>query len=179
MQFKTVVLSLFVALAAADSLDDLAAQIPSCAKTCIDDGAKKAGCASTDYTCECSNITSITANAFSCVSSSCSADDLQKTTDATTSLCLAVAQQVGGDAYSSAINSLTSAAGSALSSATAAVGSATGSAGSAFTSATAAAGSSLTSAATGASPTATPAAANQAVAGMGMVGAAAMFALAL
>ncbi|KAI1355111.1 hypothetical protein F5Y01DRAFT_197320 [Xylaria sp. FL0043] len=171
MQIKAVALSLFVALASADSLADLAAQIPSCAKSCIDDGAKQAGCASGDYNCECTNLTAITTNSITCISSNCSSDELQKTSDATTALCLQVAQQAGDDAYSSAYNSLTSA--------TAAAGSATKSAGSAFTSATAAAGSSVSSALSSASPTATPGAANQAVAGMGMVGAAAMFALAL
>ncbi|KAI1274563.1 hypothetical protein F5Y07DRAFT_211215 [Xylaria sp. FL0933] len=179
MQIKTVALSLFVALASADSLADLAAQIPSCAKSCIEDGAKQAGCASGDYNCECTNLTAITTNSITCVSSNCSSDELQKTSDATTALCLQVAQQAGDDAYSSAFNSLTSAGASDYTSATAAAGSATKSAGSAFTSATAAAGSSVSSALSSASPTATPGAANQAVAGMGMVGAAAMFALAL
>ncbi|KAI0098871.1 hypothetical protein GGR51DRAFT_536718 [Nemania sp. FL0031] len=199
MQFKNVALSLFVAIATADSISDLAAQIPSCAQSCLSDGAKKAGCSTTDYTCQCSNIASITSNSALCVSTSCSSDDLTETSKVTSELCLEVAQQVGGDTFSSAFDSLTGAAGSAFTSATAALGSlateatgaagsaftsATGAAGSAFTSATAAAGSALSTAtdaaATGStSPTATPAAANQAVAGMGMVGAAALFAMAL
>ncbi|KAI1133321.1 hypothetical protein F5Y10DRAFT_228751 [Nemania abortiva] len=198
MQFKTVALSLFVAAAAADSISDIAAQIPSCAQSCLQDGAKQAGCSTTDYTCQCSNITSITSNSVLCVSTSCSSDDLQETSKVTTELCLAVAQQVGGDSFSSALDSITGAAGSAFTSATAAIGSAltsatgaagsaltsaTGAAGSAFTSATGAAGSALSTATdaatTSTSPTATPAAANQAVAGIGMVGAAALFAMAL
>ncbi|KAI0879052.1 hypothetical protein GGS24DRAFT_277683 [Hypoxylon argillaceum] len=217
MQFKTAALSLFVALAAADSISDLAAQIPSCATSCLNDGAKQAGCATTDYTCQCTNIASITSSSGLCIATACSSDDLQKTSQATTNLCLAVAEQVGGDTFTSALDSLTGAAGSAFTSATGAIGSAftsatgaaesaitsaTGAAGSAFTSATGAAGSALTSAtgaagsaltsATGAAgsvlssatdaavtPTSTPAAANQAVAGMGMVGAAALLALAL
>ncbi|KAJ8120399.1 hypothetical protein O1611_g10376 [Lasiodiplodia mahajangana] len=79
MQFKTVALSLFVAIAAADDISDLAAQVPSCAQSCLSDGAKKAGCSTTDYTCQCSNITSITANSALCVSTSCSSDDLAGT----------------------------------------------------------------------------------------------------
>ncbi|KAI0967396.1 hypothetical protein F4678DRAFT_252186 [Xylaria arbuscula] len=197
MQFKTVAISLFATLVAAESIDQLAADIPSCAKTCIDNSAKQAGCDTTDYTCQCTNLTDITSNSLQCISSGCSTDDLTKTSEATSALCLAVAKQIGGDTYSSAIDSLTSAAGSAIATASAALSSATDAAGSAFTSATGAAGSAFTSAtgaagsaftsatgtadssATSASPTATPAAANQAVAGMGMVGAAAIFVLAL
>ncbi|KAJ8121346.1 hypothetical protein ONZ43_g2179 [Nemania bipapillata] len=43
MQFKTVALSLFVALATADDISDLAAQIPSCAQSCWSSSAKQAG----------------------------------------------------------------------------------------------------------------------------------------
>ncbi|KAI8633614.1 hypothetical protein F5Y19DRAFT_470856 [Xylariaceae sp. FL1651] len=182
MQFKTAVLSFFVAAAVAQSVDDIVAEIPACATKCLDDASTKAGCAVSDHTCQCQNIDAITKNGIVCVSQACSSDDTQKTAQVTTDLCLAVAQQVGGDTFSSALSSATAAAGSALTSATGAAGSAftsaTGAAGSALTSATGAAGSSthVTSTPT---PTATPAAANHAAAGMGMVGAAAMFALAL
>ncbi|GAP84600.1 putative CFEM domain-containing protein [Rosellinia necatrix] len=195
MQFKTAALSLFVALAAADSIDDIAAKIPACAKTCLNDGSTAAGCAVSDHKCQCSEIDAITKNSILCITSSCDGDDLNETTKVTTELCLAVAQQVGDDTFSSAVDSITSKAAGAFTSATGAAGSAftsaTGAVGSAFTSATGAAGAAITSA-TGAagdaissaiddtpSPTSTPAAANQAAAGLGMVGAAAMFALAL
>ncbi|KAI3326847.1 hypothetical protein HD806DRAFT_419076 [Xylariaceae sp. AK1471] len=188
MQFKTVVLSLFVAAAAAKSIDEIVAEIPSCAKPCLDDGSTKAGCAVDDHKCQCTNIDALTSNSIICISTGCNKDDLATTSQVTSELCLAVAQQVGDDTISSVVQSITSAAGSAFSEATSAAGSAltsaTGAAGSALTSATGAAGSAFTSA-TGAagsatpSATQTPAAANQAVAGMGMVGAAAIFALAL
>ncbi|KAI1363820.1 hypothetical protein F5Y08DRAFT_231591 [Xylaria arbuscula] len=171
MQFKTLALSLFAAVAAAESIDQLVAEIPSCATTCLNDAAKKAGCAVDDYTCQCTNILSITTDALPCVSGACSTDDLTKTSETTSNLCLQVAQQAGGDAYNSALDSLTS----AIASATSSIGSEiTGTA----TSTTATQTSDAASAGS-ASPTATPGAANQAVAGMGMVGAAAIFALAL
>ncbi|KAI1163049.1 hypothetical protein F5B18DRAFT_621788 [Nemania serpens] len=189
MQFRTVALSLFVALAAADHISDLASQVPSCAQPCLASGAQKAGCDATDYKCQCSKALDITSNSALCVSTSCSSDDSANAYKTTTELCLAVAGQAGSDSLSSAIDSLTSAVGGAVTKATDAAGSAftsaTGAAGSAFTSATGAAGSAITSAvgsaSAGAVPpaTSTPAAANQAVAGMGMVGAAAFFALAL
>ncbi|KAI1113560.1 hypothetical protein F5Y14DRAFT_417588 [Nemania sp. NC0429] len=186
MQFRTVALSLFVALAAADNISDLAAKVPSCARPCIASAAEKAGCDATDYKCQCGKALEITSNSALCTTTSCSKDDTNEAYKSTTDLCLAVAGQAGSDALSS----FTSAVGGAFTSATGAVGSAfteaTGAAGSAFSSATDAAGSAFSSATdaagSAASPTPTPGAANHpAVAGMGMgmVGAAAVFALAL
>ncbi|KAI0528310.1 hypothetical protein F5B22DRAFT_584566 [Xylaria bambusicola] len=163
MQFKTIALSLFVAVVAAESVDQLVKQIPSCATTCLNDAAKKAGCAVDDYKCQCDKILDITTDAIPCVSGACSGDDLTKTSQVTTQLCLAVAQQVGDDTYSSAIESLTSSIGSATRTANPSEATESGSAGSATTDA---------------SPAPTGAA-NQAVAAMGVVGAAAMLALAL
>ncbi len=79
MQLKTLVVSLFVALAAADSLDDIAAQFPSCAKTCLEDGSKQAGCATTDYSCQCSKVNEITTNSLQCITAGCSTDDITST----------------------------------------------------------------------------------------------------
>ncbi|KAK5628898.1 hypothetical protein RRF57_004613 [Xylaria bambusicola] len=76
MQFKNIALSLFVAAVAAESVDELVKQIPSCATTCLNDGAKKVGCAVDDYKCQCGKITDITSDAIPCVSAACSSDDL-------------------------------------------------------------------------------------------------------
>ena len=79
MQFKTVAFSLFTAIVAAESIDQLVSEIPSCATTCLSDAATKAGCAVDDYTCQCANILDITTNAVPCVSGACSSDDLTST----------------------------------------------------------------------------------------------------
>ncbi|KAI1099535.1 hypothetical protein F4804DRAFT_349299 [Jackrogersella minutella] len=154
MQFRTLALAFFAAASvSADSVQELVAEIPSCAKPCLDDASTKIGCSTTDNTCQCSKITDLTTEAIGCVSTSCSADDLADTTKLSSEICAAVAADAGTAAASSALSS----AGSA---ATSAVGSILGSA----TSATA-------------TPTATTGAGNRAVAGLGF--AAAMAALAL
>ncbi|KAI1199392.1 hypothetical protein F5X97DRAFT_322366 [Nemania serpens] len=181
MQFRTIAISLFAALVAADHISDLASQVPSCAQSCLASAAQKAGCDATDYKCQCGKAGDITGNSALCLTTSCSSDDAAATYKKTAELCLAVAGQVGSDNLSSAIDSLSGAFTSATGAAGSAITSATGAAGSAITSATGAVGSALTPTRTGSLPpaTPTPAAANQGVAGMGLVGAAAIFALAL
>ncbi|KAI1172754.1 hypothetical protein F4777DRAFT_581609 [Nemania sp. FL0916] len=184
MQYKTLALAFFAGLVAADQISDLAGQIPKCAGVCLTDGAKQAGCAGTDYKCQCSNIAAITKSSTLCVSQACNSDDLANTLKFTSELCAAVAAQEGGSAASSAIASVTSAVDSAFSSATAGAGSAfssaTDAAGSAISSAISSASSTASSAGSAAPSSTSPAAAHHtAAAGLGMVGAAAMFALAL
>lgn len=85
MQFKTVTLTAFVGLAAAaassssSSVTDLASQIPSCASTCLDQGAAAANCGTSDYSCQCDNQPTISSNASSCLASSCSVTDISST----------------------------------------------------------------------------------------------------
>ncbi|KAI1496343.1 hypothetical protein F5X99DRAFT_75620 [Biscogniauxia marginata] len=158
MQFKAVALALLVTAVSADSVEELLTQIPSCAKSCLDNASTSIGCGTTDTWCQCDKKTDLTKAAIVCVQGACSSDDLKKTTTVSAELCLAVAQQSAGDAASSIVASATAAAGSGLASASNAITSAIGSA------------------------TATPstdAASGRNVAGMGIVGAAAMFAWAL
>ncbi|KAI0394302.1 hypothetical protein F5Y17DRAFT_428461 [Xylariaceae sp. FL0594] len=198
MQFKTALLSLFVALTTAQSIDQIVAQFPACAKPCLDSASKSAGCDVNDHKCQCSKIDDITSDSVLCLAQQCSSDELQTASKVSGELCVAVAGQSGGDEISSIVQSITSKVGGAITSATGAAGgaftSATGAAGGAFTSATGALGSAFTSATDAAggltiqtsipTPTATPSpkpsgGAGHAGAGLGMVGAAAMFALAL
>lgn len=76
MQFRTVTLSLFAALAAADHISDLAAQIPSCAQPCVASSVQKAGCGATDYKCQCGKILDITSSSALCVTTICGPDGL-------------------------------------------------------------------------------------------------------
>ncbi|KAI1418308.1 hypothetical protein F5Y13DRAFT_58 [Hypoxylon sp. FL1857] len=156
MQFKTLAFALFAAAVSADSLQELISQIPSCAKPCLDDASTKIGCSTTDNKCQCTKIDDLTTEAIGCVSTSCSADDLTETTQLSTQICLAVAQDIGGATYSSVLSSAGAAATSAIGSLT---------------------GVSATSASTTPSATATPGAGHRAAAGLGF--AAAMAALAL
>ncbi|OTA53948.1 hypothetical protein K449DRAFT_469653 [Hypoxylon sp. EC38] len=156
MQFKTLAVALFAAAVSADSLQELISQIPSCAKPCLDDASTKIGCSTTDNKCQCSKIDDLTTQAIGCVSTSCSADDLTETTQLSTQICLAVAQDVGGATYSSVLSSAGAAATSAIASLT---------------------GASATSASTSATPTASPGAGHRAAAGLGFAAAMAAFAL--
>lgn len=74
MQIKTVVLSGFLGLAAAASSDlaSLVAELPSCSLPCLEQGASAADCGTSDYSCQCSSQDTITANATSCLTTSCS-----------------------------------------------------------------------------------------------------------
>lgn len=80
MQFKTLTLTAFVGLAAAasssSSVSSLVSEIPSCATSCLDQGAAAADCGTTDYSCQCKNQATISTNASSCLASSCSVSDI-------------------------------------------------------------------------------------------------------
>lgn len=75
MQFRTIAISLFAALVAADHISDLASQVPSCAQSCLASAAQKAGCDATDYKCQCGKAGDITGNSALCLTTSCSSDD--------------------------------------------------------------------------------------------------------
>ncbi|KAI0466706.1 hypothetical protein F4859DRAFT_518760 [Xylaria cf. heliscus] len=199
MRFKIVVLPLFVALAAASRMDDLVSQMPSCARKCLDEDSKNAGCDIDDYRCQCTKIQEINNSSTSCISTSCSSDDQNKATQITTEICLDIAHEVDTDTSGSAMHSLAGVVGPVFASITSAVGpeftSAAGAASDLYTSATADVGDTFTSAtavvggvyasATAVvggvfgSPVSTQAAAHQVTVSMGIVGAAAVFAFAL
>ena len=87
MQFTTIALSLFAAVAAAqsnsgnstdDSLSGLVSQLPTCAIGCLESSAEGAGCGATDFSCLCNQKEFIT-NIGACVllGNSCSDDDIK------------------------------------------------------------------------------------------------------
>ncbi|RYO88897.1 hypothetical protein DL764_008665 [Monosporascus ibericus] len=160
MQIKTVAFSLLASLAAAQSIQELLQQIPSCAIPCLADASQAIGCAVNDNACQCRKADELTSEAIFCVSTDCEPAELGTTTDVSTQICLLVAKQAGGDAAESAGASATAAGTSAVSSN---VDEPT-----------------ATPTNEGESQTVeTPAAAVRAGAGMGLLGAAAMVALAL
>ena len=86
MQFRTALLSVFVAAAAAqnatdtsESLPDLVEQLPQCAMSCFQSAAKDINCAVTDFACLCGSKKQDFVNKITpCVAigAGCSSDDL-------------------------------------------------------------------------------------------------------
>ncbi|KAI2618106.1 hypothetical protein GGR54DRAFT_184933 [Hypoxylon sp. NC1633] len=155
MQFKTFAFALFATAVAAQSLQQLISEIPPCAKPCLDSASTKVGCSTVDNKCQCSKFDDLTKEAITCVSTSCSVDDLTKTTKISSQICAAVASGAGSSAVSSVVSSANGAATSALNSLA----------------------SSATAATTSHTPTATPGAGHRAVAGLGFAAAVAALAL--
>lgn len=76
MQFKIVALSLLASLAAAETVQELTAELPSCAVTCINKAAQEQNCAADDQECKCKNATKIMEPAFECAADTCTANEL-------------------------------------------------------------------------------------------------------
>ncbi|KXH38827.1 hypothetical protein CNYM01_06006 [Colletotrichum nymphaeae SA-01] len=155
----TIVVSILAALVAAETIDQLVAEIPTCAVTCIRDGAQSVNCDITDFACSCGKVEQLTAKVVPCLASSgCSSTDQATVLQLASQICAQVA--AGGT------SSGTASAGSVTAAATTASGTTT---------------SSRSGTATGAAVTTTtsPAAAGRAqVAGWaGAIAAAAAFAL--
>ncbi|KAK8045407.1 hypothetical protein PG993_005431 [Apiospora rasikravindrae] len=109
MQFKTIVLSAFVALAAAESIQELVAQIPACTKKCLDDASKQIGCDASDNKCQCGKLDDLTAKSTPCIIA-CTDDDMSKTIELSGKICA----KVGGAQVGSAVSSLASGASTAI-----------------------------------------------------------------
>lgn len=112
MQFRTALLSVFVAAAAAqnatdtsESLPDLVEQLPQCAMSCFQSAAKDINCAVTDFACLCgprkqdfvSKITPCVA-----IGAGCSSDDLNKAATLAPKICAEVDNDPSPAAVSSA-----------------------------------------------------------------------------
>ncbi|KAI0870420.1 hypothetical protein GGS24DRAFT_108070 [Hypoxylon argillaceum] len=116
MQYSTIALALFAAVAAAQnstSLPDLVESLPPCAIPCFQDGADAAGCSTTDFTCLCANQSSFITGALTCVISDCQGDELNTLTSVATQICEAVAANPNASAVASASAIVTSALGAA------------------------------------------------------------------
>ncbi|KAI0123576.1 hypothetical protein BJ170DRAFT_598792 [Xylariales sp. AK1849] len=126
MQMKVVAVSLFAAIAAAQSnttLTGLVSQLPECALNCFSTAASSANCAVTDFACLCGDgkskfISSITP----CVAfGDCSSSDLSKASNLAGEICTEETSASNSD-VASASAVITSALGTATASATSSTG---------------------------------------------------------
>lgn len=76
MQIKTLFVAAFIGLAAAQDVTSLIGEIPSCALQCLLSAGTSAGCEATDYKCQCENSSKIQASASSCLTSSCTTQEI-------------------------------------------------------------------------------------------------------
>ncbi|KAI8304974.1 GPI-anchored CFEM domain protein [Colletotrichum sp. SAR11_59] len=75
----TIITAFLAAFAAAKTVDELVADIPTCAVTCIRDAATSVNCDISDFACSCAKQDQLTPVVVNCLSkSSCSADDQTK-----------------------------------------------------------------------------------------------------
>lgn len=76
----TIITVFLAAFAAAKTIDELVADIPTCAVTCIRDAATSVNCEISDFACSCAKQDQLTPVVVNCLSkSSCSADDQTST----------------------------------------------------------------------------------------------------
>ncbi|KAF4929567.1 hypothetical protein CGCVW01_v001377 [Colletotrichum viniferum] len=72
----TIITAFLAAFAAAKTVDELVAEIPTCAVTCIREAATSVNCDISDFACSCAKQDQLTPVVVNCLSkSSCSADD--------------------------------------------------------------------------------------------------------
>ncbi|KAK2020525.1 hypothetical protein LX32DRAFT_315939 [Colletotrichum zoysiae] len=84
---------LLVTVVAADTINQLVDQIPTCAVTCIRDQAKAVGCEITDFNCTCGKVTELTPKVVSCLATSgCSTADQAKIFQITPQICAQIGQ---------------------------------------------------------------------------------------
>ncbi|KAI1840759.1 hypothetical protein JX266_013033 [Neoarthrinium moseri] len=132
MQFKNLALSLFVASVAAQDINSLITQVPTCALSCLLNAGAQVGCDTTDYSCQCSKADALKQAVEPCLAKSCSAEEIGNAQSVSEKICAAVgAVSSVSSAVASATSALSSAASSASASASASASTAvtTGSAG--------------------------------------------------
>ncbi|KAI1812511.1 hypothetical protein GGS20DRAFT_587432 [Poronia punctata] len=117
MQFTTFAISFLAATVAAQdspsnstSLPDLVSQLPTCAISCFNTGADRAGCSTTDFTCLCGpGKDKLLSSAGPCALGACSSEDLGKLTSLLTDICVAVSEDPTPSEVASASNLVSSA----------------------------------------------------------------------
>ncbi|GJC79834.1 hypothetical protein ColLi_02672 [Colletotrichum liriopes] len=92
MKYAAVV-SVLAALVAAETINELVDQIPTCAVNCIRDAAQTVNCDIQDFACSCSKITQLTPAVVSCLATSgCSSTDQAKVFQVTPQICAQVGE---------------------------------------------------------------------------------------
>ncbi|GKT91353.1 CFEM domain-containing protein [Colletotrichum tofieldiae] len=87
------VISMLAVLVAAETINELVDQIPTCAVNCIRDAAQTVNCDIQDFACSCSKITQLTPAVVSCLATSgCSSTDQAKVFQVTPQICAQVGE---------------------------------------------------------------------------------------
>ncbi|KAI3318062.1 hypothetical protein HD806DRAFT_512971 [Xylariaceae sp. AK1471] len=119
MQFKALALSFFAGVVAAQdtnstSLPDIVSNLPTCAIPCFTQGAKAAGCSTTDFQCLCGDGKSaFIGSAATCVLSDCHGDDTNTAISLAGQICTVILENPAPSDVASASNIVTSALGAA------------------------------------------------------------------
>ncbi|EFQ31461.1 hypothetical protein CGRA01v4_11053 [Colletotrichum graminicola] len=89
----TAIISLLAAIVAADTVNQLVDQIPTCAVTCISDQSTAVGCDITNFACSCGKISELTPKVVSCLATSgCSTADQATVFRITPQICAQIGQ---------------------------------------------------------------------------------------
>ncbi|EQB59323.1 hypothetical protein GCG54_00010909 [Colletotrichum gloeosporioides] len=109
----TIITAFLAAFAAAKTVDELVADIPTCAVTCIRDAATSVNCDISDFACSCAKQDQLTPVVVNCLSkSSCSADDQTKVLLTAQQICSQVSSGVSATGSVAALTSGASSTGS-------------------------------------------------------------------
>ncbi|KAJ3952805.1 hypothetical protein N0V92_010739 [Colletotrichum tropicale] len=115
----TIITAFLAAFAAAKTVDELVADIPTCAVTCIRDAATSVNCDISDFACSCAKQDQLTPVVVNCLSkSSCSADDQTKVLLTAQQICSQVSSGVSATGSVGALASGASSTGTGTASAT-------------------------------------------------------------
>ncbi|KAF4873486.1 GPI-anchored CFEM domain protein [Colletotrichum sp. SAR 10_86] len=116
----TIITAFLAAFAAAKTVDELVADIPTCAVTCIRDAATSVNCDISDFACSCAKQDQLTPVVVNCLSkSSCSADDQTKVLLTAQQICSQVSSGVSATGSVGALASGASSTGTGTGTATA------------------------------------------------------------
>ncbi|KAH0424249.1 immunoreactive protein [Colletotrichum kahawae] len=115
----TIITAFLAAFAAAATVDELVAEIPTCAVTCIRDAATSVNCDISDFACSCAKQDQLTPVVVNCLSkSSCSADDQTKVLLTAQQICSQVSSGVSATGSVAALASGASSTGTGTGTAT-------------------------------------------------------------
>ncbi|KAK1992578.1 hypothetical protein LX36DRAFT_588120 [Colletotrichum falcatum] len=122
----TAVICLLVSIVAADTINELVDQIPTCAVTCIRDKSEEVGCDITNFACSCGKIADLSPKVVSCLAanSGCSDADQSKVFQLTPQICAQVSSEAATTtgAAAAADSTATTSTGAAAATGTSAAG---------------------------------------------------------
>ncbi|KAJ0337704.1 hypothetical protein COL922a_006503 [Colletotrichum nupharicola] len=124
----TIITAFLAAFAAAKTVDELVADIPTCAVTCIRDAATSVNCDISDFACSCAKQDQLTPVVVNCLSkSSCSADDQTKVLLTAQQICSQVSSGISATGSVAALTGTSTGTASNSASSTGAVAASTSS----------------------------------------------------